>query len=148
MKTIPLILATTAVFLVGERAFARHVLHYVTPKNINDQPFSFTVHVKDVGEQKEFEIVVRQKAGHRGPAGSATGSVRIVASGKKKAELPTVTRVQSEGVQTYTFRVSPSDLDRARFTFTETPEDVMKPFPSPGDYWGFDLSDYVSSAKK
>jgi hypothetical protein len=96
---------------------------------------------------KEIAVVVKQKAGQRAPAASATGSVVVDARGKKQAAFPAVTRVQSGGVQTYTFRLPPSDLDRAHFTFTETPQDVRTPFPFPGDYWVFDLGGFVGGPK-
>jgi hypothetical protein len=165
MKTFPRLLAVTLLLAGNGYVFARHVMHPVNPKNIDDQPFAFKVQGKTVGatdEPKlnkaaptkdeagllEFEIIVRQKAGKPAPARSATGSVVIDASGKKKAVFPTVTRIQSDGVETYTFRLSPSDLGTAHFSFTETPQDLRIPFPSPGDYWVFDLSEFAGSPKK
>jgi hypothetical protein len=147
MKYFSFVLALVMLLVLGGPAFARHVTHPVTPKNIEKQPFAFAVHVKDVGELKEFEITVRQQSGKPAPIDSATGSVAFVARGKKIAALPTITRVQANGVQTYTFRLSPSDVDLARFTFTETPQDWQRPFPSPGDYWVFDLRDFVGGPK-
>jgi hypothetical protein len=148
MKSFPLVLALAVLLATGGRVLARHVIHPVTPKNIDQHPFSFAVHVKDVGALKEFEITVAPQAGKPAPAASATGSVAIAARGTKTVALPTIARVEASGTQTYTFRLSPSDLDSARFTFTETPQDWRRPFPSPGDYWVFDLSDFVDSPKK
>jgi hypothetical protein len=148
MKNFLLILALAILPAVGGQVLARHVTHPVTPKNIDKQPFSFSVQVKDVEELKEFEITVRQQAGKPAPGGSATGSIRFATSGNKPGALPAITRMEENGVQTYTFRLSPADLDRARFTFTETVEDWRQPFPSPGDYWVFKLSDFVDSPKK
>jgi hypothetical protein len=144
MKTVPTFCALAVLSAMGAPAFARHVTHPVTPANIEQQPFAFTVHVSDVGEFKQFEIAVRPKAGGREPAGSATGSV-VIAGGKKPPMFPAVTRVQCKGTQTYTFQVPASDVERARFTFTETPQSALIPFPSPGDYWVFNLSDFVGS---
>lgn len=148
LKHISLFLAVAVLPAVGGQALARHVTHPVTPQNIDQQPFAFTVRAKDVGEFKEFEITVRQKAGKPAPVRTATGELVLDARGGKKAESPPVTRVLADGGQTYTFRVAPADLDRARFTFTETPEDVRVPFPFPGDYWVFDLGDFAGGAKK
>jgi hypothetical protein len=148
MKRFPLFLAVAVLLAVGGQVVARHVTHPVTPANISKQPFSFTVTVKAVGEVQEFEVIVKAKAGGPAPVLSATGEVDIARSGKKESTIPTVHRVQSNGVQTYTFRLSPSDLDRARFTFTETPQDVRTPFPSPGDYWVFDLSQFAGNSRK
>jgi hypothetical protein len=159
MKTVPTFCALAILSAIGAPAFARHVTHSVTPANIDKQPFAFTVRVSDVGEFKQFEIAVRaslaspsingqpgrgSKTGGREATGSATGSVTI-AGDKKPAGFPAVTRVQCKGTQTYTFRVPAADVDRAYFTFTETPQDVRTPFPFPGDYWVFNLSDFVGS---
>jgi hypothetical protein len=148
MKNSPWFVAVAILLAFAGQALARHVTHPVTPKNIGQQAFSFTVQVKDVGEFKEFEITVKQKSPKPAPIASATGNVVIEASGKTKAAFPVVTRVEAGGVQTYTFRLSPSDLDRSRFTFTETPQDMRIEFPSPGDYWMFDLNDFVASPRK
>jgi hypothetical protein len=158
MKKLTLFLAVAILLVVGGQLLARHVTHPVTPENIEKQPFAFTVQVKDVVtkdkdkkdkvEFKEFVVTVKQKAGYLAPVSSATGKVTIAGSGKNTAAFSPVTKVESLGVQTYTFRLSPSDLDRAYFTFTETPEDVRVPFPFPGDYWVFDLSKFVGSPKK
>jgi hypothetical protein len=148
MRGFPLYLAVAVLAAVAGPVFARHVTHPVTPQNIDQQPFAFTVHVRDVDGAKEVEVVVEQKPGQRAPAGSATGSVVVDPCGKRPAAFPAVTRVQSGGVQTYTFRLPPSDLGRAHFTFTETPQDVRTPFPFPGDYWVFDLGDFVGPSKE
>jgi hypothetical protein len=147
IKSLPLFLAVAILVTFSGQALGRHVTHRVTPKNIDEQPFSFKVQIKDVEQLKEVEIVVKQKAGKPDPVVSATGSVVVGERGNKKAASPAITRVQSDGVQTYTFRVSPADLDRTYFTFTETPQDARTPFPFPGDYWVFDLSDFVGSPK-
>jgi hypothetical protein len=148
MKNFPLVLALAMVLALSGQALAKHVNHPVKPKNINEQPFAFTVHVKDVGELKEFEITVRQQTGKPAPVASATGSIEIAANGNKTGALPTITRTETVGVQTYTFRLTPSEVDSAHFTFTETPQDWGHPFAAPGDYWVFDLSDFVGSLKK
>jgi hypothetical protein len=140
VKRFPLFLAVATLLVAGGQAYARHVLHPVTPKNIEKQPFSFTVNVKDVGQLKEFEIRVAPKAGRR-PVASATGELHVAVASKRV--MPTVTRVAADGVLTFTFRVTPEELDRAQFLFTETPQDVRTPFPFPGDYWGFLLKDFV-----
>jgi hypothetical protein len=159
MKAISTFCAVAVLLALGAPAFARHVTHPVTPANIDQQPFAFTVHVSDVGEFKQFEIAVRptlaspsingqpgrgSKTSDREATGSATGSVTI-AGGKKPAAFPAVTRVQCKGTQTYTFQVRAADVDRAYFTFTETPQDVRTPFPFPGDYWVFNLGDFVGN---
>jgi len=148
LKRRALVLAAIVFLALGGRLLARHVTHQVTPKNIDSQPFAFSVQVKDVAQVKEFEIVVKQKPNHRAPIASATGTVDIAPRDKKKAESPAVTRVEAHTVQTYTFRVSPSDVNRAHFTFTETPQDPRVPFPFPGDYWVFDLSQFAGASHK
>jgi hypothetical protein len=138
---------------VGGQAYARHVTHQVTPETIEKQPFVFVVQVKDVlikkndsdetAKWKKFEITVKQKAAHPAPVVTATGHAMVLPTAGNKATFPTVNRVEGNGVQTYTFRVAPYDVDRASFTFTETPQDPMVAFPSPGDYWLFNLGDLV-----
>jgi uncharacterized protein (TIGR03067 family) len=147
VRDFPLLLAVAVLAAVAGPVLARHVTHPVTPQNIDQQPFAFTVKVKDVDGSKEVEVVVEQKAGHSAPAASATGSVVVDACGKKPVGFPAVTRVQSGGVQTYTFRVPASDLGRTHFTFTETPQDARTPFPFPGDYWVLDLGDFAGGTK-
>src|SRR5262245_61238078 len=152
-RTLLLCLAAVGVLAAGVLAaggqeFARRVTHPVTPSNLDKQPFAFTVQIKDVGGLKEVEITVRQKPGHRAPASTASGSVVINPRGPKPVASPALTRVLDNGVQTYTFRVAPADLDRATFTFTETAEDWRTPFPYPGDYWVFNLRDFAGSPRK
>jgi hypothetical protein len=130
--------------------------HQVTPKNIGEQAFAFSVQVKDVRGKdergkgviafKEFAIVVKQKQGGRAP-GAGDGSVVVNARCDTQASVPDITRLTSRGVQTYTFRLTPGEVERAHFTFTETAQNVLTPFSGPGDYWVFDLSDFVGRAK-
>ena len=147
-KTVPLCLAVAVLLAVGGQALARRVTHPVTPNNLDKQPFAFTVQVKDVGGLKEVEITVRQKAGRSAPAVTASGSVVIYPRGPKQGASPALTRVLDNGVQTYTFRVAPADLDRTSFTFTETADNWRTPFPYPGDYWVFDLRNFVGNPGK
>jgi hypothetical protein len=147
-KNYPLCLAVAVLLAVGGRALARHVTHPVTPENLDKQPFAFAVQVKDAGEMKEVEITVRQRPGKRAPAVSAWGIATLAPRGEKQAASPAITRILANGVQTYTFRIAPSDVERATFTFSETPQDVRTPFPFPGDYWVFDLKRFVRSPKQ
>ena len=146
MKKHSLFVAAVILLAVGTQAFARHVTHPVTPANIAKQPFSFTVNVKTVGDFQEFEVVVQAKTGGKAPILSASGEVVVSRSGQQEAEFPPVTRVQSNGAQTYTFRLSPSVVDRATFTFTES--DPRAEFPSPGDFWVFRLSEFTGNPRK
>jgi hypothetical protein len=147
-RTLPLCLAAAVVLAAGGQALARRVTHPVTPKNIDQQPFAFTVQIKDAGQLKEVAITVRQKPGRPAPLNTANGWVVISSRDNSKATAPALTRVWDNGVQTYTFRVSPSDLARTTFTFTETLQDWRTPFPYPGDYWVFDLRNFVGSPRK
>jgi len=141
VKPTQLVIAAAILLAVTGAAFARHVTHSVTPDNIKQQPFSFTLTFKDAGELMEFAVTVKQKPGGRPPASSASGSAVVDRSGRQEAAFPTVTKVDSDGVQTYTFQIPRSVLDRARFTFTESPSDAE--FPNPGDYWVFNLADFA-----
>jgi hypothetical protein len=147
MNRLSLGLALAALLAVSEHALARHVTHRVTPENLDKPfaPFTFTVQVKDAGELKELVITVKAKARTTAPIFSGTGFVTIAPRGQKKAEFPAVTRIQANGVETYSFRLSPADVDRALFTFSETAEDWRTPFPYLGDYWVFHLRDFVTS---
>jgi hypothetical protein len=147
-KNVLLCLAVAALLAGGGQALARRVTHPVTPKNIDQQPFAFTVQVKDVEQLKEVTITVRQKPGKPAPIITANGWVGISPRDNTKVTSPAITRVLDNGVQTYSFRVTPADLDRATFTFTETAEDWRTPFPYPGDYWIFDLRNFVGSPRK
>jgi hypothetical protein len=145
MKKFHLGVGLVVLLTLGGAAPARHVTHPVTPQNRDKQFFAFAVAVKDVEGLKEVRVIVHNQAGQRPPAGSASGWVEVR---RAKAEAPTITRIQAAGGQTYTFRLTPADLEGATFVFTEAPRDVRVPFPSPGDYWTFNLSDFVTTPKQ
>jgi hypothetical protein len=145
MRKFHLVLGMAVLLVLGRSALARHVTHPVTPQNLDNQFFSFTVEVKDVQGLKEVRVTVQKQAGQRAPAEAASGRVELR---RPQAAVPAVTRVQAGGVQTYTFRLPPADLEGAYFVFTETPQEVRTPFPYPGDYWTFNLTDFVSAPQK
>src|SRR6476659_6893385 len=98
MMRSPLFLAVAVLLATRGPLLARHVTHPVNPANISEQPFSFTVKVKAVGEVREFEVVGKAKAGRSAPVPSATGEVIVARPGKTAAAHPPVNRVQSNGV--------------------------------------------------
>jgi hypothetical protein len=129
-KYISLVLAVASLLTLTGQAFARTVHHPVTPENIDKQARSFTVKAKAVGQDFEFEITVKS-------VGISSLSVSSP-----------ITMVQSNGVQTYTFRVSARELDKAQFTYTETLRDWSQPFAGSGDYWVFSLRDFAGSSRR
>lgn len=137
-----LVLGIAVLLTLDGSALARHVTHTVTPQNLDEKFFSFAVEVKDVEGLKEVRVTVQKQAGHRAPSASASGRVGLR---RPKATVPEIVRVEADGVQTYTFRLSAADLEGASFTFAETPQDVESPFPYPGDYWTFNLSEFASA---
>src|SRR5262245_13202441 len=145
MRTFHVVVGMAVLLVMGGSALARHVTHPVTPQNLGKQFFSFAVEVKDVEGLKEVRVIVQKQASQRAPAESASGWVEMRGP---KAAVPAVTRVQAEDVQTYAFRLSPADLEGARFVFTEARQDVRTPFPSLGDYWTIDLTNFVATPKK
>lgn len=136
-------LAVAAVVGIGGAVHARHVTHPVTSANINQQPYAFSVKVTDVdkGQSKQFEIQVLVKSGKMMPGPNAHGQVSIAQAAQDKA--PTATVTKSDKGLTFTFRIPREHLKQAYFTFTETPDDPKRPFPSPGDYWVFNLGDFA-----
>lgn len=144
MSNFHLALGAVTLLAVSGPAAARHVVHPVTPQNLDRQVFSFAVQVSDAGEGKEIRVTVRPQAGGPHPVGSAYGRVELRGHGA----APAVTRAEVDGGQVYTFRLSAADIGSASFVFTETPEDLRTPFPSPGDYWRLDLRDFVTTAQK
>jgi hypothetical protein len=138
---IHLVLACAALAAAGSEALARHVTHSVTPQNIDKQPYGFTVSVKDAppakgapgGAMKEFTIEVRK----------ATAPIGDLNIGGGRIGVPSVTMVKKEDVATYTFAIAAEQVNRAWFTFTETPQYPQMPFARPGDYYVFDLKNFV-----
>jgi hypothetical protein len=145
MKKMQMLVAVAILLAAGRDALARHVTHPVTPRNIEEQPYAFAVKATDAVQDKEFEIKVKQKLRELPPGASARGTLAIGQIGKKGVAVPPVTMIRSGGEITFTFVISPDYLDRASFTFTETPDDPRQPFPFPGDYYVFALADFVSS---
>jgi hypothetical protein len=163
MKRWSLLLALGFLLGFAGDVLARHVAHPVTPQNIDQQSFAFTVQVSDVspparrqepgsapaeGALQEITITVKRKPGNRAPVASASGTVHVDPCGDNKAYVPRLTRVLENGVQTYSFRVPQADLGRTHFKFTESPDSLTTPFPSPGDYWQVNPRDFAPKAKK
>ncbi len=153
----PVILAAAAGLLLGlaNAAHARHVTHPVTPQNMEQQPFAFTVGIKEADPPikasdkpaaekaavKIVEINVRPKAGKLRPRPAARGSLTVGQLDKAAPAIPDLTTVRhADGSLTFNFRINPKDLERAHFTYTESSEG---PFPVPGDYWVFDLKEFA-----
>jgi hypothetical protein len=152
MKTKHLLLpfVAVAVLVSGSEAFAKRVNHDVTPANIDKLPFSAAVKVKDVGKKKELEITIKDIKGplvNPTRASSPGGWLEIVTDGKAMVP-PAVTKVEKGGVFTFTFQLSPEQLEGARFAFVEDAADWEKPFPSNGNYYQFMLKEFVGQAKK
>jgi hypothetical protein len=137
-----------AAFALCPPALARHVTHAVTPANINRQPLSFTVNVKALGDSKEFTITVKGAVGGPNMRSSPSGWAELKPAPRKQPTGIAVTQTSSEGSLVYTFRILNADVERAEFTFTETPQDPRVPFAGPGDYWFFDLSAFAKVASK
>jgi len=143
-KALRLSLAGMIPLVLCGMAQARHVTHPVTPQNIESQPYAFSVQVKDAGEFKEFEIRIKPASGKTPPGPAARGDLRIAKISKQQVEVPPLTMVNYKGDITFTFKIPIQYLDWAHFTYTESSEG---PFPVPGDYWVFDLSEFVAAAK-
>ena len=145
MKTASFLVATAACFLLGPTLLARHVTHEVTPQNMDKQPYAFAVTVKDVGDAKEFTIRVNFK-GAKALGPEATGWLNMAQIGRKTVPIPSMTTVRSDGQITFTFQVPEKYVERVGFTFTETPQNPRQPFPFPGDYYVFNLEDFLPAA--
>jgi hypothetical protein len=151
MQTSRFLFLTVAVALlvIGAPAFAKRVNHDVTPANISKLPFSATIKVKDVGKMKEFEITIKDIKGPLADPSRASapgGWLDIVTDGKAIVP-PAVTKVEKGGVFTFTFQLSPEQVEGARFAFVEDASDWERPFPTNGNYYQFMLKDFVQPKK-
>ncbi len=104
------VLAIAVVVAVGGRVQARHVVHPVTPDNIDKQPYAFEVKVKDgdkgqKSEFVEFEIRVLVQAGKQKPGECAHGKIGITHIGEDKIRTPPLTMVTSVEETRFTFRM-------------------------------------------
>jgi hypothetical protein len=140
-------LASVMLLVLCGQVLARRVNHDVTPANIGKLPFSATVKVKYVGKLKEFEITVRGVQGNLFRPSSPGGWLEVPNDGKAAA-TPAVTRTQKDGAITFTFQLTPEQVERARFGFVEDAEDWKRDFPVKGDYYQFILKEFKSSSKK
>jgi hypothetical protein len=144
-----LALVVAATLGLGAPAFAKRVNHDVTPANIEKLPFSATVKVKDLGKMKEFEITIKDI---KGPLANPTnasspGGWLVVVTDGKALVPPAVTKVENGGVFTFTFQLSPEQVEGARFAFVEDAADWERPFPINGNYYQFMLKEFVKPKK-
>ena len=136
MKTLSFLLGATVLLAAAAATSTRAVSHEVTPENIKDQPYDFSVTFKDTGDAKDFEIRVGGKSGRAFLGAGENGSLLLSPCGKKKVHTPPVTIVKSEDGVKYTFRISNRDLDRSIAVFTYE-------VPSTGDYYQLNLEDFL-----
>ena len=144
-----MVLVVAATLGLGAPAFAKRVNHDVTPANIDKLPFTATVKVKDVGKMKEFEITIKDIKGplvNPTNASAPGGSLEIVINGKAMVP-PAVTKVEKGGVFTFTFQLSPEQVEGARFAFVEDAADWQRPFPTNGNYYQFMLKEFSKPKK-
>ncbi|HEV3146008.1 MAG TPA: hypothetical protein VGZ47_19130 [Gemmataceae bacterium] len=149
-KFLRLALIAVVLLTIGRQALAKRVNNDVTPANIDKLPFTATVKVKDAGKLKEFEITIKDIKGklvNPTHPPSPGGWLELVIDGKAVA-APAVTKVEKGGIITFTFRLTPDQIEGARFAFVEDAEDWSKPFPSNGNYYQFMLKEFVAKPKK
>jgi hypothetical protein len=136
MKPLSFFLGTMVLMSAAGPAMARAVSHEVTPDNLKDQPYAFSVTFKDAGDAKDFEIRVGPKPAGVLPGAGENGSLSLSPCGKKNVKTPAITIVRADDTLIYTFRVSNRDLDRSIAVFTFA-------VPSPGDYYQLNLDDFL-----
>jgi hypothetical protein len=115
MKRSTLLAATLFVGLAGV-ASADSVETTVTPANIKDQSPALEVKVKEAVGLKQFEIVVKGRAGER--AHFLQGAtLTLVKGGKTIARCP-VAKAERKGDMVISFAVSADSLDGSSFRLT------------------------------
>jgi hypothetical protein len=146
-KCIKLLLASVILLVLSGQVLAKRVNHDVTPANIDKLPFSATVKVKGLGKVYEFEITIKSVKGNPFRPSAPGGWLEIPNDGKPAA-TPAVTKVEKDGIVTFTFQLIAEQAERARFAFVEDAEDWKKPFPAKGDYYQFILKEFTGGTKK
>ncbi len=141
------LLATAMLLVLTGQVLARRVNHDVTPANIAKLPFSATVQVRDAGKLKVYEITIKGiKANLVRPL--SPGGWLELPSEDKPGAAPGVTKVEKDGTITFTFQLSPGQVERARFDFVEDLEDWNRPFPTKGDCYQFLLKEFKGKSRK
>jgi hypothetical protein len=139
-KHLGVVLAVAILFLAAGEALARRVTHSVTQATIDKLPFKASVKAKDVGKLKEFEITITGIVGNLTRQPSAPGGwVSVIGNDKPIA----VKRTTAQGMTTFTFQISPEQLEKARFEFVEDEADWNRDFPTRGDLYRFELKEFV-----
>src|SRR5262245_11226356 len=139
-KHLAVVLAVAILFLAAGEVLARRVNHSVTPASIDKLPFKASVKVKDVGKLKEFEITITGIVGNLTRRPSAPGGwVSVIGHDKPIA----VKRTTAHGRATFTFQITPEQLEKARFAFVENEADWNRPFPTRGDLYQFELKEFA-----
>src|ERR1700704_6637367 len=110
-KHLAVALTVAVLFLAAGEALARRVNHGVTPASIDKLPFKASVKVKDVEKLKEVEITITGIVGNLARQPSAPGGWLCVGGDKPIAVKPTTVL----GMATFTFRIAPEQLEKARF---------------------------------
>jgi hypothetical protein len=97
-------------------------------------PFSATVNVNDLGKLKEFAITIKGVKDSLFRPSSPDGGLEIPNDGKPA--ITAVTKAEEDGTATYTFQLSPEQIERARFWFVEdvadSPQTSGLPLPLVG----------------
>ena len=116
MRNFVPVLAAIATLVVVGAVNAHSVWIDVNPDNIGQQPLAFTVKAKDVKEGKDFEVVVKPKAGKLPPARFLDARFNNLRD-DPKITPPTIKRVDCEGESVvFSFQISQEDLKGAKLS--------------------------------
>jgi hypothetical protein len=149
MKTLSLLSAVALLVVLTAEASAARIDTTVTPANINKQTNpALAVKVSDAGGLKQFEVVVKGKAGAEARF-LQDANLTIKKDGRTVVSCP-VARQERKGDVIFSFAVSPDHLDGSTFKVAYIAHIKVKEkwlgMPS-GNFMTFPLADFVKADK-
>jgi hypothetical protein len=154
MKAFSLLTTVALLVVLGDQAFALSTHTTVTPANIKDQTYpALAVNVRDSAGLKQFEVVVKGKAGEEARF-LQDANLTIKKGGRTVATCP-VARAQRNGDVVFSFAIAPGHLDGTTFKLAyiahvkvkdEKGQEKWMGMPS-GNFLTFPLADFAKAVK-
>ena len=133
-------------FCIAAQAHAESSITRITPDKTADGSYSFAIKVQKRFHEGRFDclevhVTVNKKHPEKGiPAGRHWGQLEIF-DGNDFVSSCELNRTGNVREQTFTFRISPQQAEKSRFTFAETPAGENE--TGQGFYYWFYLGDFT-----